>query len=147
MPCKHFVVDRTLLMHCNIKTLMVSTNRTEALAKSSIGSSPSSAGSWVQLLPCLGPTDPLVHYNRVFDVVRVVGSQQRALAFLAGIDFDEPHCCVATLNCHLHRWGRNMLEYFYTVSPQKGFFTCLGSGRPNECCSHSDEIWTTIFFF
>ena len=88
----------------------------------------------VQLLACLAPTDPLVHYNRVFDVVRVVGSQQRALAFLAGIDFDEPHCCVATLlvgTC----WS-----VFYTVFPQKCFFTWLGDGRPNERCSHSDEI-------
>ena len=81
-------------------------------------------------MPCLGPTDPLVHYNRVFDVVRVVGSQQRALAFLAGIDFDEPHCCVATLLVGTY-WS-----VFYTVFPQKGFFTWLGNGRPNECCSH-----------
>ena len=63
-------------------------------------------------MPCLGPTDPLVHYNRVFDVVRVVGSQQRALAFLAGIDFDEPHCCVATLLVGTY-WS-----VFYTVFPQ-----------------------------
>ena len=42
--------------------------------------------------------------------------------------------------------GRNILECFLHSFSSRGFFTWIGNRRPNECCSHSDGIWTTIFF-